>query len=224
MVNLVTNEFDNKVYPKVMGGIAVGPKRFPKNNGTIGGIFKHNGKFMLLSNHHVLVVDKNAQVGEPIEQPAGSGHVVAKLWAPWSISRKTDAALAEIVDPNVLCEIYKIGPIKGYANDADIKMLKDSGAHVRKRGAGSDYTEGKIIATNEKAPMGYKPLGEWSLNDQLLIKGLTPGRPFSREFDSGSCIMDDFGRVVGLLVGGDGENTYATPIETVMKQLNISLC
>jgi hypothetical protein len=71
--------------------------------------------------------------------------------------------------------------------------------------------------------MGYQKIkGPWKLNDQLQIEGLAPGTTPSKEGDSGALWLDDLGRAVGLLVGGDGKYSYATPIEVVLNELDIS--
>lgn len=224
--NMATNE-----YSKVMGGISIAPSRLRTQNwyGTIGAIVTDNddpNTRMILSNYHVLVADGNAQPGDAIECPSGSGQVVAHLSERWSLSAKTDAAMAVIDNrSNSVCEILGIGPVAGVANITDIEMMISSGSRVRKMGSKSGLTEGKIIANDQIAPMGYQHIkGPWKLNNQLQIEAIPPGTLFSQEGDSGSCIVDDFGRVVALLVGGDGRYSYATPIEIILNELNISIC
>jgi hypothetical protein len=49
------------------------------------------------------------------------------------------------------------------------------------------------------------------------------GAMFSDHGDSGSAILRESGEVVGLLFAGNGEQTFACPINTVLQQLNCTL-
>jgi hypothetical protein len=68
-------EADTKAYPVLTGGISVGPCRLVDRmtwGGTIGAIVTDNatGKPMILSNFHVLCIDKTWSVGDAIAQPS----------------------------------------------------------------------------------------------------------------------------------------------------------
>ena len=212
---------DTTPYPKLVCGIAVGPSRMGNYNGTVGAIVTHNDtqRRMILSNYHVLVADNNAQPGDQIGQPA-SGQVVARLSEIYFLTPFVDAALAVIDIPdNASCEIHEIGHIAGVAQGT-------IGTHVNKRGIGSGRTSGSIVATDQRAPAGYERISPeaWPLQGQFKIQADSPGTAFSLAGDSGSCIVDDNLRVVGLLVGGSGNDSYATPIQTVIDNLGITIC
>jgi hypothetical protein len=66
----------------------------------------------------------------------------------------------------------------------------------------------------------------WSFTDQMGITGDTSIPPFSDEGDSGSVVVNNDNEVVGLLWGGDkgGSGGYATPIQSVESELQISIC
>jgi hypothetical protein len=61
------------------------------------------------------------------------------------------------------------------------------------------------------------------LSDQIGIQSGSGG-PISDEGDSGSCIVDSSGNIVGLLVGADTQMSYATPIQRVLQGLQIAIC
>jgi hypothetical protein len=67
----------------------------------------------------------------------------------------------------------------------------------------------------------------WKLTDQLLIQSDASSPSFSAAGDSGSAIVDDSGKIVGLLVGGPPNNialTYANNIQNVLGAFDISVC
>ena len=55
----------------------------------------------------------------------------------------------------------------------------------------------------------------------IIIKERTDGSPFAQPGDSGSAVVNDDSKVVGLLYGNDGKGGgYATPIATVLRRFN----
>jgi hypothetical protein len=94
---------------------------------------------------------------------------------------------------------------------------------VFKVGRTTGLTRGQItdIATIV-GPISYDP-GQCWFRRSLTIEGLN-GSQFSDKGDSGSAIvLEATGEVVGLLYAGNGQQTYACPIEAVLSRFNCVL-
>ncbi|KAF4999194.1 hypothetical protein FGRMN_2653 [Fusarium graminum] len=107
-------------------------------------------------------------------------------------------------------------------------MLSGHPMVVAKFGATSKFTTGitnnvtSVVRTVQDTTSFY--------SDELCILGIKHGRQprdaFSKRGDSGSCIFDTTGRIVGMLTSGKqvgGENsdtTYATPIEWLLQDIH----
>ncbi len=228
-----SGNLDTTPYDELQGGINVGPVRNFGNvyvNGTLGAIVKDNfsGKPMILSNYHTLAVDDNNKVGvDEISQPAGRGRKIARLENA-TLSGSVDAAVASIYDGvKHICEIRGIGQIKGVVSEKELdNMFTENRRHVRKSGIATNVTSG-IIDDIESTRIVQYPygIGFWTLNGQIIMKPDNSNSLFSNEGDSGSCILDDLGRIVGLLVGGDQNGyTVANHITDIINAFNISIC
>lgn len=209
---------DYTTYPLLRGGIAVGPIRLSPYNGTAGPIVRYGGETMILSCHHVFVADYHHTPQDPIGQPSQSGIKVARLHDEAAFGAKADAALAVIDNPansrNEIHELHELGiQPKRFAEESDVKDLIESGGRVWKRGIATMVTDGKILRDDARVSVKYELIGKEKIkNDQLLIQRLSPGGPFSMGGDSGSCVIRDDGTVIGIVIAGEGQFSYATPI------------
>jgi hypothetical protein len=221
--------FDTTIHPQLIGGIGIGPvRRFGNRyeNGTLSAVVIDNqsGQPMALSCAHVLAVDNNYSIGDEISQPAGIGTRIGQL-EQVVLSNNTDAAVARIYDNvNYAFFINHIGPLTGVAYKADIDELYSSGQRtVRKSGITTGLTFGMIETLEESITVNYPYIGPWSFAEQIKIRSSIQGRLFSNGGDSGSCIIDVFGRVIGIVMGGGSSGfTYANHIQDVTNALNIS--
>jgi hypothetical protein len=230
----VPHSMDLKTYNPLRGGIAIGKSvgNGEIEVGTLGAIVRENptNKIGFLSSYHVLVVGPTHKENDPISQPAGNpANIVAHLSANARLTGNIDAAVAIVDNPsNTLCKIEGIdGSVTGVADVDELFMQKRT--HVRKRGITTDVTHGEIIDFAASITMNYGhgiPDG-WKLTDQLLIQSDASSPSFSAAGDSGSAIVDDSGKIVGLLVGGPPNNsalTYANNIKNVLGAFDISIC
>lgn len=96
------------------------------------------------------------------------------------------------------------------------------GDRVFKVGRTTGLTFGEVtdVATIV-GPVPYDPGLCW-FRRSLTIEGLN-GTQFSDRGDSGSAIVRTNGQVVGLLYAGNGQQTYACPIDEVMSSLRCTL-
>jgi hypothetical protein len=96
------------------------------------------------------------------------------------------------------------------------------GDKVFKIGRTTGLTNGAITAVGTVVgPIPYDPGNCW-FNQQFEIVG-DSGTLFSDHGDSGSVIVSTTGEVMGLLYAGNGTQTYACPIQTVLAALNCTL-
>ena len=110
-------------------------------------------------------------------------------------------------------------PLHGILPVADIANPKRAPCRVIKRGLATQTTIGTLSAF--LATVRHYSLSGTFDTDELAILSDSEAS-FSRVGDSGSIIVDGFGRYVGLLTSGMGEAktsdiTYATPMESVWK-------
>jgi hypothetical protein len=139
-----------------------------------------------------------------------------------------DCAVATSTTRPVNFQIVGIGPITGVV---DLATLFPTGfpldVSVRKRGRTTLLTFGFVDSVDATLTIDYGPsIGAKTLDGQIGIKPDTSQNPrFSAPGDSGSVVVDDQDRVVGLLFAGatDGSYTYANPIVAVLDGLDVSM-
>lgn len=190
------------------------------------------GRWVALSNNHVLSDENRARPGARAVQPGSldappggspDGDRIGRLLRFKKIdfsgrANTVDAAIAtatasSLVDP----EILGVGAPRGAAI-ARRRML------VRKSGRTTGVTEGVVRDVNADIRVGYDR-GEAVFKDQIAISG-TGSQPFSAAGDSGSAIIDGATHaVVGLLFAGSDavDRTFANPIAEVLRALKIRI-
>ena len=223
------------------GGVSVGHVRITA--GTLGAIVRADGRRVILSNNHILANSNEARRGDPILQPgpADSGtraDVIGRLerfveirfeetagWSPGALLRRlaerlgiravpprpknlVDAAIATPErDDLVSDEILELQRVPGLA-EAGV------GLRVRKSGRTTGVTEGKILATDATVEVDYDEHVA-TFTDQLVAG------PMSQGGDSGSLLLDEQGRAVGLLFAGSDRTTVFNRADRVAEALGI---
>ena len=190
--------------------------------GTLGCLVRHNsGRDFILSNNHVLANSNYANYGDQIYQPGPadggtSGTIIGNLTAWETLATGTNYVDAAIAQPSaassVDSSILDIGHLRGIAQ-ATLQ------SRVRKSGRTSGLTEGYVTFLGAYVQVSYGSLGTLYFDDQIGIESANP--PFSQPGDSGSVIIDDSDKVVGLLFAGSHTFTLANPIQTVFKRLDL---
>lgn len=224
-------QLDTGTYDPLAGGISVGPCRLVRGQvfvGTLGAIVKDNasGEPLLLSNFHVLCVDKTWAVGDALSQPGvpDSGRcprtVVGNLLRA-SLGEQVDCAVANVTR-GTTCAVAEIGPLKGQG-------LAALGDVVRKRGRTTGLTYGVVDTVDLTVTMSYGgDIGDITLTNQIGIRpDSTRNVKFGDRGDSGSVLVNDRSEVVGLYAAGSsGDEGYglANPIGPVLTALNVSIC
>src|SRR6266545_3778058 len=212
------------------GGVSIG--HFLITAGTLGATAHRRGRPVILSNNHVLANANDGHPGDLILQPgpadggrtqdaigrlteralgpalAAAGLGLKRL--PSGRANLVDAAIAEPISVDVVAaEILGIGRVAGTV-DASIGM------RVRKSGRTTSTTEGRISALDAVVEVDYG--GKTAIFRQQIVSDI-----LSRGGDSGSLVVDERNRSVGLLFAGDETTTLINPIGAVLQFLDLSL-
>lgn len=221
---------DTGTYNPVKGGISIGPCRVIGGfvyTGTLGAIVRDNvtNDPLLLSNFHVMAVDSGWNVGDTMAQPSrvdtGScpGSVVGTLLRA-QLTSSVDAAVSTLQGRGHSCEIVGIGTVTGQASAA-------LNVAVRKRGRTTGLSYGTVDSVSLSVSIDYGDgIGTRILTNQIGIDpDTTRNALFGDHGDSGSVVVDDSRRVLGLyFAGSDDGYGVANPIAAVLSALNVSLC
>lgn len=209
--------------------------------GTLGCFVQDDSDTLfLLSNSHVLSPGNNGQVGDAIlqagtiattypraERIASLKQFIAIRPSPFgadpshgdAVLNEVDAGIAG-VDQGVQARpgflpVRRLAPISG-ANSPD--LLKP---FIHKVGRTTGLTYGHIKKTaTTVGPIPYPGIGPCWFRNAFEIRG-AGGTLFSNNGDSGSAILNEAGEVIGLLFAGNGDRTYACPIESVLSALGV---
>jgi hypothetical protein len=124
---------------------------------------------------------------------------------------RVDAAIARPLGPTLVkSEILDIGTIASLGRGA-------LGAAIRKSGRTTGLTTGQITQVDVSVDVQYGPGRVARFTDQLLAG------PMSQGGDSGSAVLDNGNRLVGLLFAGSENSTVINRIEHVFSALGLTL-
>jgi len=122
-----------------------------------------------------------------------------------------DAAIARPLNAaDVKDEILNIGPIQGTAQG-------ELGMVIKKSGRTTGLTNGEIQQIDVTADVQYGGGRIARFTDQLLAGAMSQGG------DSGSAVLNDKNRLVGLLFAGSDTTTIINRIEHVFSALGVSI-
>jgi hypothetical protein len=231
------------------GGVSIAHHRVTA--GTLGVVAIQDGLPVILSNNHVLANENDARPGDAILQPGPAdggrpddeiarledfvpiifnqrnlgafGRFVERLLGPLLAllglqlkrlpegrANIVDAAIAapvaeDLVDPQIL----DIGSVGGTA-EAEVGM------DVRKSGRTTGLTSGRITGLDAVVEVDYQ--SRTAVFRRQIVSDL-----LSRGGDSGSLVVDDRNRAVGLLFAGGATTTLLNPIGDVLRALKLIL-
>ena len=208
--------------------------------GAIGCFVKDpEARIAILSNNHVLAGENSGVKGKDrILQPGSlsfrKADQVALLteFEPLKPSparakpakgnvvyNHADAAYARLIEDIAFRQEYLAArALPAPSGTAKAKL----GDRVFKVGPRTGLTHGKISAVGTVVgPIPYDPGPCW-FQDQIEITGAN-GTLFSDQGDSGAIVVNQSGKLIGLLFAGNGTHSYASPIETVLKLLACQL-
>jgi hypothetical protein len=138
-------------------------------------------------------------------------HIRMKAINQQALDNLVDAAIARPLNPSdVSDEILEIGTIQGSA-EAELGMT------IKKSGRTTGLTTGVVEQVDVSVNVQY---GEGKIalfTDQLMAGAMSQGG------DSGSAVLDDTNRLVGLLFAGSDTTTVINRIENVFSLLGVSV-
>jgi hypothetical protein len=206
--------------------------------GTLGCFVRcrQDGSPRILSNNHVLAKENKGKVGDPILQPGrfDGGNVpedVAGMLITFlKLKRKginfVDCAVAS-VNAEIAFDAKNLNGLGELAGVSDVVI--DEGTAVAKVGRTTGTTRGLVTAFELDNLVVQFGIGSLRFDRQIEIEGANGG-PFSEGGDSGSLVVDEARKGVGLLfAGGDQGGTngkglsYANPLRAVFDELEVDL-
>lgn len=196
--------------------------------GSIGCLVTREGDKQrhLLSAAHVLAGDASAMRGDVIVEPAGATGNDAPLatltdFEPLLLEGQEnlmDAGIATVIRrKDVVPNIPRIGPPISAPMEATLYQS------VRKFGAATGHRVG-VVTDVLPHVMIDDPLSGDPILYSYVIQVTGCGGPFSSGGDSGALVVDaQTHRPVGLIIGGDGERSFVSPIERVLQRFQATI-
>ena len=216
--------------------------------GTLGMIVRKARERHILSNCHVLADSNNAKIGDQTWQPGKAdrggpadtiahlsnfvpigftgddsgclGGIIGKVSTsitklfgikPRDIINKVDAAISRpVIDVSVSDEILEIGEPTGYG-------VVKVGDKVKKSGRTTELTHGDVIAVDGVSNVNYGGGKTAIFADQIITTAMSAGG------DSGSAVLKDDNKVVGLLFAGSDSLTIINKIGNVIDALGLDV-
>jgi hypothetical protein len=228
-------------------GVSIG--HYNITAGTFGCLVKRGSDVFILSNNHVLADSNNGKAGDAIWQPGkyDGGTDADKIgeladYVPLAFdssdgetqpgclatllrlfgaqpradginqpgNNHVDCALARPLSPGLVTpDILSIGKPTGVG-------AATLGASVQKFGRTTNYTQSQIIQVDVTATVDYD-------GPTAVFQGQLMAGAMSQGGDSGSAVLDDQKRVVGLLYAGSDSTTLLNPIQDVLTALNVEI-
>jgi len=214
--------YHRKVRP-ALGGLSIG--HYAVTAGTFGCLVRTgDGSPMILGNNHVLANENRGAQADPVIQPGAfdggrpDRDVIARLqtWIPLrdGDANVVDAALADpFADADVTADILGLGRLRGSQNPA-------VGMSVRKSGRTTRLTQGTVTDVDVTLRVGYRR-GSFIFTDQMLVRG--DRGAFSGGGDSGSVVVSEDRKAVGLLFAGSPFVTVANKMPQVERELGVAV-
>ena len=222
------------------GGYSIGHVNITA--GTLGCLVhdKINDQTVILSNNHVLANTNDAVAGDSILQPGpydggtDPDDLIATLtrFKPIDftsgVNNYIDAAIATPTNPKyVVQNIKDIGD--GIPTETYNVTEADLGKYVKKSGRTTEHTTGFIDTVYATVTVKYGMFEKATFCDQIIIKQAYPEEDISAGGDSGSVVLDNDDRLVGLLFAGSSRDeatkepatAIINPIKHVFNLLNL---
>lgn len=199
---------NNKLRP-VLGGAQLA---IASHYGTLGCIVKDSSgpTYYALSNQHVLTT-VNAHVFQPKNESCDKiGETKRAVLSP-----RVDGAICSL-DSHGVTWTAQIIDLNGVTGSRTVTWA-DLPLAVKKRGRTTLLTTGRITNINYS---GVRTDG-WVFQEQQYIQ--SNGGNFDEPGDSGSALVDNDVKVVGLVWGMSGSNGVASPIDFVRSELSIEV-
>ncbi len=214
----------------VQAGVSISPTKSFTTPYTLAGTLglfaraRSDRKLHLISNNHVLAFENAVPIGESVLQPGSldggaAGDVIARLThvVPLkfnNVRNWMDAAAAGI-DESVADAgraILGIGKPEGTSR---VKL----NSLVRKSGRTTGLTEGIVRVVHLDVLNIEYDHGMVRMDDIFTVEGIAG--PFSKGGDSGSAVVSEAGRIVGLLFAGTDTQSFVIPVQRILRRFKM---
>lgn len=205
----------------------------PDNWGTLGLLVKpidnnSDKRYLLTCCHNVVKPIRKISENEPSQIKTGTidASVTTEIGTVFKADRdyEMDAALIEIDAQNK--KITNSVPQMGNPQKTRQLLNKDAGnvtAFIYGAKSGVDsksISKGTVTSIYNTIKVTYGN-EEFTLINTIAISN--NGIAISQGGDSGACVLDSDNNVIGLVVAGNSQATYALPISTLLSKLNVQL-
>lgn len=201
------------------------------DSGTFGCLVEDGSgdRFLLSCNHVIANLNRGKKGSDEVWQPGKIGggsaksrigllHDFAHITIGGSTGNRIDAALCKPDrSTDVSATVKNIGALTGSA-------AATLGASVRKSGATTGLTHGKVRLKSLSVIVDYANASQALFDGQLAVIGTGSGT-FSDLGDSGSVVVGDGDAVVGLVISSLAgvDLTIANPVGEVLAHFNVSI-
>ena len=234
-IDLLAHRFRRRPAP---GGISIGHRDITA--GTLGCLCRgkeapRDERMLVLSNNHVLANVNAGAAGDPIYQPGpydggtspqnAIGILERFVTIQTNAVNYVDCATAWVDENDVRADlVYLRNGIPQFFQASSPTVSPKVNMTVGKSGRTTQLTAGRITAINATVKVNLGNGQTETFANQIAIQGVTTSF-FSKPGDSGSLIWtwDANRHPVGLLFAGGGNTTFANPIDSVLKALDIDL-
>jgi hypothetical protein len=156
------------------------------------------------------IVDGLAAILNWMAGLGGSQHRLQAFQEDPEVNR-VDAAIARPTSADLVEKrILEIGEPQGVGEGT-------LGLAIRKSGRTTGLTSGEITQVDVTAQVSYGTGKTATFADQLMAGAMSSGG------DSGSAVLDESGRIVGLLFAGSESTTVINRIQNVVEALGVSI-
>lgn len=214
----------NRIRPTI-GGYSIGPDQ-SNITGTIACLVTNDKSLYILSNSHVLAGDNTIAINTPILQPSIpdggrlaesmigvlSKFIHIKFQTPTATpENEVDCAIARVdYSPIVAPEIAYIELPRGTSSP-------QLGLPIQRTSRTTEHLNGLIIS------IGASIIVDFPNNQKALFTNQIITNDISAPGDSGSLLLDNYKKAVGLLCGGSKCFTMYNSINTVLSYLDVKL-
>ena len=166
----------------------------------------------------LVVVPPRKDAAMPTHTIVGTISSVAPLTPPWHHMRVDAATIQPNENAEIDLNVGTRGPV------SEVLVPGHDEAVVVKHGAATGNTLGALTAQKLVVPVRDPLTGATMIFlDQYEIESTDPSGPFSKQGDSGSLVIEPRSHQgVAMLVAGHGARSYATPLNTILTELNAS--
>jgi hypothetical protein len=210
----------------VIGGLSAANWRFGFGTvATTATDTTYLGVTFALSCNHVLAGLNRFPLGDPVLQPAPAdggrwpAAVAGQLarYVPMRLDgapNAVDAAVAYLPDATGVPGVTWLGPVTAVREEAGLTL----GEAVQKVGRSTGLTEARIVGVDALVWVDYS---ETQLGGRALLAHQILTTPCAAYGDSGSLLLDEERRGVGMLCAGSTESTVFSSLELIQSELDI---